>query len=67
MLEKPAFSIDELAKAGPLGRSKLYEAIKAGDLIARKAGRRTVVLKADYDRFLNSLPVANARQSGRAA
>lgn len=58
MTEKHAFSISELAKAGPLGRSKLYEAIRDGALVARKAGRHTIILKADFEQFLTSLPIA---------
>ncbi|WP_457094605.1 helix-turn-helix domain-containing protein [Microvirga sp. P5_D2] len=68
MTEKNAFSISELAKAGPLGRSKLYEAIRDGALVARKAGRRTIILKADFERFLASLPLATFdRSNGHTA
>jgi hypothetical protein len=56
MSEKDAYSIDELAEKGPVGRSKLYEAIAAGRLIARKEGRRTIVLRDDYLNYLRSLP-----------
>jgi excisionase family DNA binding protein len=67
MNEKNAFSISELTKVGPLGRSKLYEAIRDGELVARKAGRRTIILKTDFERFLTSLPLAGpARSAGRA-
>jgi hypothetical protein len=41
---------------GPFSRSFIYEAIKRGLLKARKAGRRTVILDGDYQRFLESLP-----------
>jgi hypothetical protein len=41
---------------GPFSRTFIYEAIKQGRLIARKAGRRTVVLDEDYQSFLESLP-----------
>lgn len=56
MLEKFGFTIDELAKVGPIKRSKLYEAIKSGNLIARKHGRCTLILKRDYEKFLEELP-----------
>jgi hypothetical protein len=46
----------ELPVATGLGRSSLYAAIKSGQLAARKAGRRTIVLRADLDDFLRSLP-----------
>lgn len=66
MIEKPAFSIDELSKIGPLGRSSLYEAIAEGRLIARKNGRRTVILADDFKQFLRSLPPVTAKPSSRA-
>jgi hypothetical protein len=56
MDQKKAYSIDELSKIGPIGRTKIYEAIHERKLVARKAGRRTIVLATDYDAFLNTLP-----------
>jgi hypothetical protein len=54
---KSAYGIAELAKAGPLGRSSLYKAIKEQRLIAQKAGRRTIITCENYQAFLKSLPV----------
>jgi len=54
---KPAYGIEELAKAGPLGRSSLFKAIKEKKLIAQKAGRRTIITHENYHAFLKSLPV----------
>ncbi|GEO13538.1 hypothetical protein MAE02_12340 [Microvirga aerophila] len=56
MIHKFGYTINELAKIGPVKRSKLYEAIRAGELIARKHGRSTLILKADYEKFLERLP-----------
>ncbi len=56
MQDKTAYSIDELAKTGPLGRTSLYEAIRTGQLTARKFGTRTFVLATDFEAFLNNLP-----------
>jgi excisionase family DNA binding protein len=53
---KFGYTIEELANSGPIKRSKLYEAIKAGELIARKHGRKTLVLASDYMTFLENLP-----------
>jgi hypothetical protein len=55
---KAAYGIDELAKAGPLGRTYLFRAIKEKRLIAQKAGRRTIVTHENFQAFLRSLPVA---------
>jgi hypothetical protein len=51
-----AFSIAELGKLTSLGRQSIYDAINSGRLIARKLGRRTVILRADATRWLASAP-----------
>ncbi len=55
-MEKLAYSIREAVAAGGGSRTKLYEAIAAGALKARKRGRSTVILAADLSRYLESLP-----------
>jgi excisionase family DNA binding protein len=54
-----AYSIDEVCKAAKLGRTSVYAAIKAGELKARKLGRRTLILHDDLIAFLNGLPTVN--------
>ncbi len=56
MQTKTALTIDDVIKTGPLGRTSIYAAIKAGQLTARKYGKRTFVLAADFEAFLSSLP-----------
>jgi excisionase family DNA binding protein len=51
-----ALSIAEVQLATGLGRTFLYEAIVQGKLPARKAGRRTVILRGDLEAYLDSLP-----------
>jgi hypothetical protein len=53
---KTAFTIEELVKSGPLGRTSIYQAIRTGQLTARKFGKRTFVLAGDFEAFLKSLP-----------
>jgi hypothetical protein len=48
---KQAYTIEELTKLGPLGRSSLYKAIGEGRLTAKKFGRSTIVLKQDWSGF----------------
>lgn len=43
-----------------MSRSALYEALKRGDLTARKAGRRTLISFADLEAYLASLPTYQA-------
>jgi predicted DNA-binding transcriptional regulator AlpA len=51
-----AHSITDVCLKTSLGRTALYEEIKAGRLKARKAGRRTVVLDSDLRAWLADLP-----------
>lgn len=55
-MAKLAYTIDEAVEAGAGGRTKVYEAINAGTLKAKKRGSRTVILAADLSRYLESLP-----------
>lgn len=58
-MEQPAvYSIAELVQIGPLSRSKIYLEIGAGRLRAVKAGRRTLILRTDYEQYLANLPSA---------
>ncbi len=51
-----AYGIDEACVAANVCRDKLYAAIRDGLLIARKYGRRTLILEDDLRAFLQSLP-----------
>ena len=55
-VEKMAFSVDEAAMRAGLGRDRIYTAIRNGDLVARKYGRRTLITSEALQRFLNGLP-----------
>jgi excisionase family DNA binding protein len=60
---KLAYTISELPKLTGVGRSRLYQAISSGTLVAKKLGRRTIVLSSDLERFLNTLPCVTNRTS----
>jgi excisionase family DNA binding protein len=51
-----ALSIPEAVSITGIGRTTLYAAIKAGKLVARKCGKRTIILQSDLINWLNSLP-----------
>jgi helix-turn-helix protein len=51
-----AYRIADVCKLTGLGRTSIYEAIKAGDLVARKWQRCTIVLAEDLAEFLAELP-----------
>jgi excisionase family DNA binding protein len=55
-LEKMAFSVDEAAMRAGLGRDRIYTAIRDGNLVARKFGRRTLITTDALRRFLDNLP-----------
>ena len=50
----------------PDSSPKIYEAIGSGKLIAKKAGRRTIILPKHLEAYLESLPAADFA-SGEAA
>lgn len=50
------FTIKSLREAGIMGATKAYEEIKAGRLVARKVGRRTIILDEDLKAWLDALP-----------
>ena len=53
---KLAYTIPEATEAGAGGKTKIYEAIKAGELKAKKRGKRTIILAPDLVQYLESLP-----------
>jgi excisionase family DNA binding protein len=55
-----ALSIAEACAASHISRTRIYEAIREGELTARKHGRRTLILSADLHQWLQSLPAFEA-------
>lgn len=49
-------TIPEAVKLTGISRSAIYEALKRGDLSARKAGRRTLIAFAELEEFVTKLP-----------
>ena len=56
--EPLAHTINESCEAARVGRTTLYEEIAAGRLIARKVGRRTIILPSDSQSWLANLAQA---------
>ncbi|MBN9454290.1 MAG: helix-turn-helix domain-containing protein [Bosea sp.] len=51
-----AYSPQEAARAAATGVNTIYQELNAGRLSARKLGRRTLILAADLEAWLRSLP-----------
>ncbi len=49
-----AYSIAQLAGVIPIGRTMIYEEIRAGRLRKAKIGRRTVILADEVERWLSA-------------
>jgi excisionase family DNA binding protein len=51
-----ALDIPTVCRRSGLGRSYVYEAIRRGELRARKFGRLTRILRCDYEDWLAAAP-----------
>ena len=51
-----ALSLKDCIDETGIGLNALYDAIRKDLLKARKIGRRTIVLRADLEAYLNALP-----------
>lgn len=61
MDERVSYSISDAVKVSGIGRTSVYEAIKAGRLQARKLGRRTLILKTDLHQWVAGLPAIKSQ------
>lgn len=55
-----AVTIPDAVKATGMSRTRLYDALKRGELTARKAGKRTLINYADLQAYLARLPAYGA-------
>lgn len=58
--DRLAFAMKDVTRITSLGRDRLYRDIAAGRLEARKCGARTVILRAELERYLSSLPTVDS-------
>lgn len=59
-MEQLVLTVAEACAAARIGRTTLYEAIKCGDLVAAKYGRKTLIRVDDLRSWLASLPTIHA-------
>lgn len=55
-----AMNLDQFCRWACVGRTKAYAEIKAGRLVMRKIGAKSVILRTDAERWLHSLPTGSA-------
>lgn len=60
-MTKLAVPVEEAAVMAGVGRTRLYAAISAGELTAKKFGRRTIVEVTALERWIGSLPCVAPR------
>jgi hypothetical protein len=51
-----AYAIEDVPGVSGLTRTRVFEAIRQKQLMARKIGRRTIVEAAELERFISTLP-----------
>ena len=56
MIDRIAYNEDEACESTGLGKTKLREEVKAGRLIARKAGARNIYSPEDLKAWRDALP-----------
>jgi excisionase family DNA binding protein len=59
------YTVSEACAASRSGRTALYEAIRSGKLIARKRGRRTLILADDLRRWIEGHPAAQRKPASK--
>jgi excisionase family DNA binding protein len=67
MTDPLAYTIPQAAAAAAAGRTIIYAAIKAGELPARKRGRRTLILAADLRIWVEKLPALQLKRTSTPA
>jgi excisionase family DNA binding protein len=53
-----AMTVSEFCDWARIGRTKLYAEIKAGRIVPRKIGAKTLILRSDAEAWLQALPPA---------
>ena len=58
-----ALTLDEFCKRVKMGRTKAYEEVRAGRLVVRKNGKKSIVTVVDGQRYLESCLILSSRRS----
>jgi excisionase family DNA binding protein len=60
-----AYSIAEACAVARAGRTAIYDAIREGALVARKRGRKTLILPEDLRRWVEGHPAVQIKSSSK--
>lgn len=64
MIEPIAYTVKEACAVSRTGKTTLYGAIRQGELVARKLGKKTLILEGDLRRWIEQLPtISHLKQS----
>lgn len=67
MNAKLSLSIEEVQEISGLGKTKIYQLLKTGEIPAKKIGKRTLVLRSDLEAFLSGLQNYSQNKGGNHA
>lgn len=56
-MEKISVTLREASALSGIGRSSLYKLFNEGKLTPRKCGKRTLLIRAELEAYIKSLPV----------
>ena len=59
-MESVALTVPQFCEAFALGRTKTYELIRAGDLVMKKVGRRSLITRESAEAWFRRLPDQSA-------
>lgn len=57
--QREGLSVPEACAVAGISRTKIYESMADGTLVARKYGKRTIILRDDLRQFLAALPIVS--------
>lgn len=53
---REGLSVDEACHVAGIGKTSMFDLLKAGAVPARKLGRRTIILRSDLMAWMDALP-----------
>lgn len=65
-IEPISYALEDLPRVTGFSRTRIFNAVRAGELMARKDGRQTVVEAEEVRRWIKSRPTKGRRPSEAA-